>query len=700
MYSHKTSMGKGWGYIRSHDCPSVSPLAPSVPSFPSCLVAEPNTEQLNSTSPPLASYSPYSLPVIEPLQPSSIQFYGHPGTFRPFKTRFNCLMKKGKIDEDLQVEYLLRSLKGEALRIGLMSDLEDPQAFKQIWQHLEERYGGAFCDYQLHAMELQKLATFPQCKTPEDLRELYYVYSENISALRNISKNPAAGDDYKTTLVQLLPDSLRRKVLKTIQEEFSEYKLDSLLKIIGKEVALDNMQSAFKVNPPISKRGHKQSNSEKGERMVTGTYTTTEQSMETRHEGFNYVTARESAITPVNKFETTVEPTDHTTYTTNISTLPTFVADSAVHDNRRRPTSPEYLSSGSIQSSNEALYKPCIFCGNHHESRECTVFEDQQFIKILKAEGRCFNCYSQQHIIYCCPYRSMCQSYGCQRKTKHSPFHCRSRCATKVNKNIHVVQATKNNLQGDKFGLGGKLAEEENTKVLLDETVQLLNTENKNLLDSIASQATFIQTLSKDKDKISTSLNKLQEELTDQMEHLDKVVELKTKIYAQRALEEKLEKQPSEGGTKVEEVVESPGELQRELESVVPSTGYEVLSISDKRQHEGPESLNQPSFINSKLSSTPLCLLMLLCWHLPPLWLGLMALMIVDLVYLDFTSITKVLRGKLSSIQKVEADRENHWRRERKRTWIHWKTKAYQQVIHNIKELGTSLAIKVQGLEG
>ena len=60
----------------------------------------------------------YQPPVIEPLKLQSLRFNGHEETYRIFKLRFQRVMKT--IDQDLQIEYLLQCLEGEALRLSMI----------------------------------------------------------------------------------------------------------------------------------------------------------------------------------------------------------------------------------------------------------------------------------------------------------------------------------------------------------------------------------------------------------------------------------------------------------------------------------------------------------------------------------------------------------------------------------------------------
>ena len=195
---------------------------------------------------PVASSERYAPSVVEPIKLDS--FGGMPGTYRTFKTRFNLIMKRSKMDDALQAEHLLRCLVREPLRIVMMIDLEDPEAIKKMWKELDIRYGNEQCEYQHHVTELQKLATYPPCKFDADLKELYYTFSEHIKAIRRISKNDTAGEDYKTTLCGLLPDYLKRKMYKLMQDSPTEYTLNRMMHIVMKQVGLSNMESATSGN--------------------------------------------------------------------------------------------------------------------------------------------------------------------------------------------------------------------------------------------------------------------------------------------------------------------------------------------------------------------------------------------------------------------------------------------------------------------
>lgn len=196
--------------------------------------------------------------IVEPLKLQSLQFNGQEETYRFFKSRFNRVMKH--IDKDLQVEYLLQCLDGEALRLSLMH-IQDCDALNQIWRSLDQRYGNEAVAYQHHAKKLLDLYSYPACQTSADLKELYYVFKENTLALRRISRNPEAGEDFKCILFEALPEYLKRKVVKIMYGSPDTYTLDYLLALLDKEVQLGDMErsiSRVQYQPPT---GHTQINS-------------------------------------------------------------------------------------------------------------------------------------------------------------------------------------------------------------------------------------------------------------------------------------------------------------------------------------------------------------------------------------------------------------------------------------------------------
>ena len=177
---------------------------------------------------------------IEPLKLESIRFNNQEENYRVFKVRFNRLMKW--VDRDLQVEYLIQCLKGESLRLAMMH-IEDTAALDLIWKSLDKRYGNEAAAYQYHSRKLLALHSYPPCQTSADLKELYYVFKENTLALRRISKNSDAGEDFKSIFVGVLPEHLRRKVMKIMCERPEQYTLDHLLTLTGKEVQLNNLEN-------------------------------------------------------------------------------------------------------------------------------------------------------------------------------------------------------------------------------------------------------------------------------------------------------------------------------------------------------------------------------------------------------------------------------------------------------------------------
>ena len=131
---------------------------------------EPHPSQMHafetSNITPPAVTPPYCHPpAIEPIKLQSLAFNGQEDTYRSFRARFHRVMKT--VDQDLQTEYLVQCLSGEALRIAMM-DIEDPCALELIWERLDKRYGNDFALYQYHALKLFSLGTYSQCETKDD----------------------------------------------------------------------------------------------------------------------------------------------------------------------------------------------------------------------------------------------------------------------------------------------------------------------------------------------------------------------------------------------------------------------------------------------------------------------------------------------------------------------------------------------------
>ena len=175
---------------------------------------------------------------IEPLRVQNLKFNGQEVSYRPFKVRFNRLMKG--VDQDLHAEYLVQCLDGEALRLAMMH-IED--SIQDIWSFLDWRYGNDVAVYQLHSRKLLEIGTYPQCNSVADLKELYYSFKENILAMRRISGNSAAGEDFKSVLQEVVTEHLRRKMVKIMLYSPHIYTLDNLLSLIGKEVQLNHLES-------------------------------------------------------------------------------------------------------------------------------------------------------------------------------------------------------------------------------------------------------------------------------------------------------------------------------------------------------------------------------------------------------------------------------------------------------------------------
>ena len=399
------------------------------------------------TSPPVASSERYSPSVVEPLKLN--KFNGTPGTYRSFKSRFNLVMKKGRIDEGLQAEHLVQCLDGTPLRLASMIDLEDPSALKDIWKRLDGNFGDKHCDYQHHVAELQQLGSYTQCTTDSDLRELYVKFTEHLYALRHISENPEAGEDYKATLCGVLPDYLQRKVLKNMKQRPESYRLDKILDLVEEQVSLSNLRDVVTGKGGLSKPANfgKESVSPwtksriEAERKAHACAGRLEnmhidpEGVRGSHRQANYVTVGQETISipgPVaSKCYPSIMRDSGTHYVFNSIAVPPITGyvssmlDStqapSMQGNAARTSSPW----GSKTVSLDPKSKTCVFCKANHPSLDCRVFElANQYMDVLNKQGRCFNCLAEDHALPFCPEESTCRVGSCKVTIKHCHFYC------------------------------------------------------------------------------------------------------------------------------------------------------------------------------------------------------------------------------------------------------------------------------------
>lgn len=424
---------------------------------------------------PVASSERYVPSVVEPIKLDS--FNGTiPGTYRPFKTRFNLIMKRSKIDEALQAEHLLRCLAKEPLRIVMMIDLEDPDAIRMMWKELDFTYGNEQCDYQHHVTELQKLATYPPCRYDADLKELYYTFSEHIKAIRRISKNDTTGEDYKTTLCGLLPDYLKRKMYKLMQDSPTDYTLNRMMYMVGKQVGLGNMESAAsgsgmgrtsgshreQGNPWTKAKVDAERRAQacagklaeihhiepymSGQSSFNKSTSSNVNTVTVGHETFSIPGPVAHSCYPVNRTNHTEPSGNYYNFgvqpsSCSVPPLTSYVASLADGLAKTNLGSPMFQANaakvpkgsntgGSSPWGNQTVSlnlqrSSCVFCNGRHGSLDCRAFQlGNQYIEILNRQSRCFNCFSQDHSLVHCTAESTCKADGCQVTCRHCPFFC------------------------------------------------------------------------------------------------------------------------------------------------------------------------------------------------------------------------------------------------------------------------------------
>ena len=491
------------------------------PKSPIVLPGQPQTSEqvrLYETESPNSVYSPGHAsphitnpsnfpPVIEPLKLQALKFTGQEETYRSFRARISRVMKK--IDEDLQIEYLIQCLDGEALRLAMMVDFEDPKALQLIWLNLDERFSNDTALYCYHSKRLQSLASYPQCQTEEDLKELYYFCKETISALRCYSKNSTAGEDFKNLICEVLPYYLRKKVIKVMYKNPSQFTLDHLLTMVGEQVGQNNMQK-------IIERRKENSGEFLASRENIG-----KQAM-TFINQVNQAPVDASLKVPPRPYSSSYE-----SHHRHISTTRPVTEDSHIQHQRF--------------CRNEALSTPCIFCGEHHMSRDCKLFQTgQQFSSLLQVQRRCYNCFSIYHQVHYCPHRSSCTYRRCKRKSKHSPFVCKFRPVAVIRETESCeseVSATTNQLESPRVEIKKEIEIESKESTVTETTSEQLTRQVKQLIVELSENKEMINSTVQEKDKLAAQLKEVEESLVDlskSVKEVGHIMILKERLFKEK----------------------------------------------------------------------------------------------------------------------------------------------------------------------
>ena len=384
-------------------------------------------------------------------------------------------MKRSKIDEGMHAEHLLRCLEKEPLRIVMSIDLEDPDAINLMWEELDDNYGNEQCEYQHHVTELQKLTNYPSCESDADLKELYYTFAEHIKAIRRISKNDTAGEDYKTTLCRLMPKYLKRKAHKVMQDTPSQYTLNCLMRMVRKQVELSNMESATSGCEGRISTGHRERSSpwarsrieaevraqacagklsevyhmesdSNGQEACGKAVPSRVNTVTVGHDTFSVPGPVARSCYPVNRQNQEQQPETHYTYgaqTSPFSVPPVTRYMSGLADDLARTNlgSPMFQANaakvprgsngkgssvwGNHTVSLDLPKSACVFCNGNHGSLDCRAFQlGYEYMDILNKQNRCFNCFSQNHSLAFCTTDSTCKADGCKVTCRHCPFFC------------------------------------------------------------------------------------------------------------------------------------------------------------------------------------------------------------------------------------------------------------------------------------
>jgi hypothetical protein len=277
----------------------------------------------------------------------------------------------------------------------------------------------------------------------------------------------------------VLPEYLKRKVLKIMQERPLEYTLSKVMDLVGKQVGLCNMQSVFSGK---DNRSAPSSYSKENSNPWTKSRVDAERRAhacagklgETQYVGQDYSFHRETSDKSSPTLVTVGQETfsvpgpvarscypaiktqaNHYAFAANMTVPPithyitgSFNQSCALGSNTTSRGSEGWGSmdgnghstphmfqanaakGGALtnQTIKLDLTKPtsgCVFCNGNHGSLGCRTFElGNQYVAFLKANGRCFNCFEKGHILEYCPAESTCSVQACRLTIKHCPFFC------------------------------------------------------------------------------------------------------------------------------------------------------------------------------------------------------------------------------------------------------------------------------------
>ena len=327
------------------------------------------------------------------------KFEGDFSEYREFKIQIQSILSSGCFTEPMKVMFLKKHLGQDPLEAVTSFMPDDPGAYEEMWNVLDEDFGTAELGFDHHLNLLLSISSWSECKSDLDLKRLYRHVSTNYAAIKHYGAEAVReAEAAKVFIVPLLTGYAANKITK-LRESGNEYSIPAILNIlkniIGHSKYLESARSLRKDNSKIPKF-----------KKILVNPTDKESDDEVERSNVNNVrSSRKDSPNKGSRVHWADKPR----------------MQSPSPPRTKQPMS-RYQTPPRVPSP--ARYN-CPFCENNdHEVENCKLYDNRDlYWNHIQRKRWCSNCLRSGHVWKDC-FREQSCKLACGRADKHVPVLC------------------------------------------------------------------------------------------------------------------------------------------------------------------------------------------------------------------------------------------------------------------------------------
>ena len=167
------------------------------------------------------------------LPPINIEpFDGNIAEYKEFKIKMKSILSMGQYPDEMKVIFLKAHLTGDPEESVSSILPNEPGAYDNIWEVLDEDYGIRELGFDHHLNLLLSISSWSPCTSDNDLKNLYRHISSNYAALKHYGPEAVfQAEAAKIFILPLLSGHAAHKITK-LHEDGNNYTIPAILRIL------------------------------------------------------------------------------------------------------------------------------------------------------------------------------------------------------------------------------------------------------------------------------------------------------------------------------------------------------------------------------------------------------------------------------------------------------------------------------------